>query len=323
MDEGKKAFQQLSDKLSTELPFSLHYNWWNEVVEKDWDLSSAASSKEIKGIWPYFQRKKGPWKMLCQPPFTPYGGPIFNYPGGQKTERRYSWEQKVIDELIEDLGEYSELLINCNLELKNTLPFIWKEFEDKKKYTYLLSLDKSEEEIWDGFRENIRRQIRKAEKSLIIKGDGEPELLAKLLKESYASQKESYPIEDEAIYQRIKNYLSKYDCGDYLQAVDQKGEVVAMIAWIYDHHSAYYLIGGAAQEHKNSGAMSLLLWEAIRKSKSVRHESGSKLQHFNFEGSMLPSIEKYLRGFGGQLTPYSCLIHNPSTSLKVLRKLKG
>ncbi len=318
MDSGKAAFKILSDKLRAELPFCLHYEWWEEVVQSDWEVAYVGEGKDIKAVWPFMVKKKGPWKMICQPPFTPYGGPIFNYPEDQKLERRYSWEQKVTAELIEQLGEYSELLINCRLSLQNTLPFIWKGFEDKKKFTYLQDLQQSEEDIWSGFRENIRRQIRKGEKELTISNSSDAQLMGELLQQSFISQEESYPIEDESVYLRILNYLHKYNCGEFLQARDEKGEVHAMIVWLHDSSSAYYLIGGSALKHKNSGAMSLLLWEAIKRSKGASAE----LKQFNFEGSMIPTVEKYLRGFGGQLTPYSCLIHNRSNSLKVLRKLK-
>jgi len=317
MNKAKKAFQQLSQELENALPFSLHYNWWEEVITSDWEVAVLQDGNEIKAVWPYLERKKGPWKMLCQPAFTPYGGPIFNYPADQKRERKYSWEYKVIEELIEELGDYSELLINCRMSLHNTLPFIWAGFEDKKKYTYLLSLEQEEESIWNGFRENIRRQIRKAEKEVKISVSDDPAQMGKLLKESFEGHEDPYPIEDEGIYQRIYNYLKKYDCGQFLQAIDESGEIHAMMVWIHDDHSAYYLIGGSASKHKNSGAMSLLMHEAIKQSKKLN------LKHFNFEGSMVPSVEKYLRGFGGELSPYSCLIHNRSSSLKVLRKLKG
>lgn len=334
MNSKKKAFQLISEQLKDQLPFSLQYSWWNEVIQENWEVvtvthdsslphnesNEAKSGYElstIKAVWPIYVRKKGPWKMLGQPAFTPYGGPIYNYPKDQKRERRYSWEQKTTVELIQQLPEFSELLINCRIDLSNTLPFIWGGFEDRKKYTYLLHLQQHVEDIWQNFRENIRRQIRKAEKELTVSVSNNSSKMGDLLKESYANKAEVYPIDDETIYSRISQYIEKHSCGELLQAVDQKGEIHAMMVWIHDSQSAYYLIGGAAEKHKNSGAMSLLMWEAIQRSKA------KGISTFNFEGSMVPSIEKYLRGFGGILSPYSCLIKNNSKSLQVLRKLKN
>lgn len=321
MSVNKQAFAKLSRKQSKSLPFSLRYEWWNEVVVNDWEVAIFEDHGEVKAAWPFFKRVKGPWTMLCQPAFTPYGGPIFSYPEGQKRERRYSFEQKTTEGIIRSLPDFSDLEINCRLDLNNTLPFIWSDFEDRKKYTYLLELEQSEEKIWGDFRENIRRQIRKAKKSLRIEQSEDAELVAYLLKSSFSEQKAAYPIDNKAVYQRILDYLKKYDCGELLLAKDEEGNNHACLLWIHDDSSAYYLIGGADQAYKNSGAMSLLMWEAIKKSKNVSLEQGGALKYFNFEGSMIAPIEKYLRGFGGVLTPYSCLYQNNSKALKLARRV--
>jgi len=321
MSTAKEAFAKLSKAKASNLPFSLHYEWWNEVVQKDWEVAIVEEKGEVKAVWPYFVRKRGPWTLLCQPDFTPYGGPIFNYPDQQKTERKNSFEQKVGEQIIKALPKFAEMDINCQLSLSNTLPFIWSDFEDRKKFTHLLDLKQSEEDIWGNFRENIRRQIRKAEKSLSIESSEDALLIDRLLQSTFSGQTSDYPIQDKTVYQRILDYLEKHQCGQLLVARDQDRKEHACLLYIYDDHSAYYLIGGVDQKFKNSGAMSLLLWESIRRCKSKSLELGSRLNHFNFEGSMIPAIEKYLRGFGGKLTPYSCLFKNQSLGLKAARKL--
>nr|HPR68216.1 methicillin resistance protein [Kiritimatiellia bacterium] len=42
----------------------------------------------------------------------------------------------------------------------------------------------------------------------------------------------------------------------------------------------------------------LAVWEAIR------HAKEAGLETFDFEGSVIPPIERFFRGFGGRLTPY-------------------
>jgi hypothetical protein len=86
---------------------------------------------------------------------------------------------------------------------------------------------------------------------------------------------------------------------------------------IYDANSAYYLIGGSKKEYKNSGAMSLLMWKAIQEAKA------NDLAEFNFEGSSIPSIEQYLRGFGGKLHSFCRMTKRDSSSLAIVRQLNG
>ena len=47
----------------------------------------------------------------------------------------------------------------------------------------------------------------------------------------------------------------------------------------------------------HNGVGPLAMWVAILKAKEMG------LQVFDFEGSIVPPIERYFRGFGGKLTP--------------------
>ena len=59
-------------------------------------------------------------------------------------------------------------------------------------------------------------------------------------------------------------------------------------------------MGGISRE--NNFGMSYLLWQALLYTKNIL-----QLPVFDFEGSMIPSIEKYFRKFGGELIPYYSL----------------
>lgn len=312
----KLLFQKITNEKKDELPFSLHYAWWNEVVKTDWDVAVVANGPQVIAAWPYFIRKKGPWLFLTNPHFTPYTGPIIHYPEGQKPDTRISYENKIVEQLIKQLPEYAEFTQNFPPSFQNTLPFIFHGFNDSKRYTYLLDLKQTEENIWNNFRDNIRRQIRKAEKQLSIENSHDFSLLPSLLKESYQGQESNYPNFPEALFERIYQYTQQYDCGNLWKAIDEQQIVHACLLLIHDKHTAYYLIGGAAKAFKSSGAMSYLLHHTIKWSK----EKG--LSHFNFEGSSIPSIEKYLRGFGGELSPFSHISAQPSKSLQWAKKIK-
>ena len=66
---------------------------------------------------------------------------------------------------------------------------------------------------------------------------------------------------------------------------------------------AYYLQGGNHPDLRNSGAASLVMWEAIQFASTVT-------QQFNFAGSMIPSIERFFRGFGATQVPYFSIYKN-------------
>ena len=66
---------------------------------------------------------------------------------------------------------------------------------------------------------------------------------------------------------------------------------------VWDENAAFYLLGGGDPELRNSGATSLLLWELIMRARAVTNV-------FDFEGSMIESVERFFRAFGGRQTPY-------------------
>jgi len=57
------------------------------------------------------------------------------------------------------------------------------------------------------------------------------------------------------------------------------------------------MAGGGNPSLRNSGAHSLILWEAIR-------YVADYAETFDFEGSMLPGVERFFREFGAIQTPY-------------------
>lgn len=66
---------------------------------------------------------------------------------------------------------------------------------------------------------------------------------------------------------------------------------------------------------RSSGAISLLRWESIKYSSSVT-------KSFDFEGSMIEPIERFMRSFGAIQTPYFAISKTNSKLLKIYQGLK-
>ena len=84
----------------------------------------------------------------------------------------------------------------------------------------------------------------------------------------------------------------------YAYATYKGDEAIASTFCIYDTKSAYYLMGGYNYKNKHNGAGAMSIWESIKYAKI------KGMKFFDFEGSMNQNIERYFRGFGGQLIPY-------------------
>jgi hypothetical protein len=74
------------------------------------------------------------------------------------------------------------------------------------------------------------------------------------------------------------------------------------------------MMTGSDPALRASGAVSLCFWEAIQHASRVT-------QRFDFSGSMVEPIERYLRAFGAAQMPYFRLSMTPSTLLRIQQGL--
>lgn len=311
---NKQHYKLFCEQENLSLPFSLEYSWWNEVVKNSWDVAVVVKDKKAVAVWPYFLRKKGPWQVISPAYFTPYAGPFINYPLDQKPSTKISYENKIHEELIQQLPKVAAIEQQFPIDFSNGLAFRWNGFQESISYTYILDLSASEEVLWGNLRENIRRQIKKAEGCVQLEEEYHSEKLEELFKGTFAQQKAAYPIGDAGIIDRMADYVQKYKSGKMYFAKEGQ-EIHAAMLCIHDQKTAYYSIGAAAEAYKNSGAMSYLLWQNIKVAKAAG------CQYFNFEGSVIPSIEKFLRAFGGQLTKVHLVSKVNSKSMAMAEKV--
>lgn len=214
-----------------------------------------------------------------------------------KYVNKISKEKDIIESLINSIPNFKNYSINFNYNFNNWLPFMWKGYNQYCKYTYviedLLDLDKVKSE----FRYNIKYDINKALKNKMkIIEDLPIEELYKINKSTFMRQNLQIPYSLEFVKNLDKQMKSKNSSKSFF-AVDECNNIYAGVYIIYDGKSAYYLMGGYNCKLKNVGAVSLLLWEAIKFSAKVTTK-------FDFEGSCNKNIEEFFRGFGGNQKIY-------------------
>jgi len=176
---------------------------------------------------------------------------------------------------------------------------VWAGFDAMARYTYVVDLTQTEEALWAGLRENIRRETRKGRKQLRIETIEDVGECIRLIGKSYARQGNPNAFDSPAMY-RLNDACAQRGRREMLVARDEQGAIHAAIYLVWDDRTTYYLAGGADPELRTSGAHSLLIWEALRRSKARSLE-------FDMTGSMVESIERFFRAFGGQQRVYFSL----------------
>jgi lipid II:glycine glycyltransferase (peptidoglycan interpeptide bridge formation enzyme) len=118
------------------------------------------------------------------------------------------------------------------------------------------------------------------------------------------------------LFLRIYDACIKHNKGKILTAIDAEKNIHGSLFVVWDNVSMYALISALNPKFLNSGASTLLFWEAIRFSRKVG------LNVFDFEGSMIRSVEKSFNQFGGIQKTYFQIFKTNSKLLKIKQCLK-
>ncbi|MDJ0617905.1 MAG: GNAT family N-acetyltransferase [Calothrix sp. MO_192.B10] len=270
--------------------------WWLDALSPNqWSEVSVKKNQEVVARFPYVIKKKYGLTVITQPPLTPILGPWLK-PSNAKYAKQLAEQKELMTLLIEQLPKYDYLISAFHYSIENWLPFFWCNFSQTTSYTYVLENLKDLDEIWAGFRENIRREIRKAKKQVVIRTDLDIERFLEISSLTFQRQDKSFPYSSELV-KRLDAACVKQEARQIFFAEDAQGRIHAAIYVIWDENSAYYLMGGGDPELRKSGATSLLMWEAIKFAAKVTKK-------FDFEGSMIEPIERFFRAFGGRQVPY-------------------
>jgi hypothetical protein len=295
--------------------------WWLDATAGDdnWDVAIVEVNKAIVAVLPYTYKRRFGFKILSQPPLTQKLGPWI-LDGGASYSIELSKDINLLNELMKQLPNFDYYAQNWSFDQSNWLPFYWNNFKQATFYTYILPDLSDEKALWDGFKDNTKWEIRKASNKfgLQVRNDLSLEDFLRLNDLSYKRQGLKPPCAYSYL-KRLDQACVSRGARKIFIAVDDQGRQHAGIYLVWDKNSAYYLMGGGDPELRNSGATSLCLWEAIQFSRTVT-------KSFDFEGSMLKTVERFFRSFGAIQTPYFNVSKASSRLIKIflfLREFRG
>lgn len=294
-------------------------DWWLDATcgENNWDVALVQKDNKIVASFPYCYSKVARFfTKLGKPALSQKLGPYLKYPDNQKYTTKLGYEKELFSELISQLPKFDYFLQGFDHSIKNILPFHWKKFDHTLNYTYIIeNIDqKTEDQIFEDFKTNVRNDIRKAQKTLTVAETDDIDLFYSINHKIFESKKIKVPYSLDFI-KRIDNACKSNNCRKIFIAKDEQDNVYSVVYIIWDKNAAYYIAGGSNPEVKNQGANTLVIWEAIR---SMR----DKTKNFDFEGSMIEPIEHFFSSFGSIQTPYFYVRKINSVWLRMIFGLK-
>ena len=288
-------------------------DWFLDAVYADeWDVVTVERDGKIVASMPYLLKKKAFFKYIAQHFFTQTMGPYFI------PELRYiNMEMKLMKELIDQLPPFDGFEQNFHHSITNWLPFKWEGFQQTTQYTYIIEDITDINKVWEGFSSNYRNTIRKAESQVEVVTDRSLEEFYDTVKMTFDRQGMKMPYD--------LDFLERFDSRLYMEcrnkiffAQDKKGQIHSVLYLTLGDEYAYLHQAGSNPEFRSSGADTFLVWEAIKYASQQE-----KLKGFDFQGSVLPSIEKVRRRSGAIQKPYFRVWKHNSKMYKLLKKMRG
>lgn len=287
-------------------------DWWLDaaVGPQGWDVTLVKKGELIVASMPYVLRRRYGLRIVTQPALTPVLGPWLRQVEG-KQAARLSNENELLQALIDQLPPFDHFAQTWHSDLANWQPFYWNGFKQTTYYSYILRELSNPEKLWAGLDSKVRRSISKAEKEygLQVRDDMPLDVLLELNRKTFSRQGLSPPYTDEFV-RKLDAACRERGCRKLFVVVNAAGVPLSGDYLVWDAHSAYNLLSGTDPVYRQTGANSLCLWATIRHAAKVTRQ-------YNFCGSMIKSLELYLRAFGGEHVSYFRVSKTPSRMLLI------
>lgn len=248
---------------------------------------------------------------LAVPLWHPHCG-LFIKPAEGGTYALQTRNKRVMEAVATYLNTRSEKIISVPFPPVwiDMQPLIWSDFRCTIKYTYRLSLNETAEPS-ALFSAKTRNSVKKAEKDgVTVATSGSVDDLLQCVAKT--ADEKGFKLDDAALT-RLVNALQP-SSGTVFTAHSPKNELLAAALMVRDADTAYYLLGGVDRKQSSQGALNAVIAAGINWAKTA----GCSV--FDFEGSMLPEVERVFRGFGGDLTPFYVAAKAADWLTPVLRK---
>lgn len=207
-------------------------------------------------------------------------------------------ERKVQSALIEAIGKPRKFEYMFHPGYSDWLPFHWAGFHQSTKYTYRIHF-KDGTPASDNYNSRLRGKINKAENdpSVELIDEVSPAIMFDLLERTFENQGRKFPLKASW----LAHYMETLIAADMLQCTgvrNAEGKITCVLGVAKDHRAHYLVLNGVDYDIVDSGQNEWLIDRAINRAA----EQGAEM--FDFEGSMIKSVESFYRQFGGRLDPY-------------------
>lgn len=245
------------------------FSWYLDCVADNWD---ALVLNDYEAVMPLPWRSKYFIKYMYPPAWTQQLG-VFS---------KNEIPKKLISDFIKKIPKkFKKTTIQFNSQNDLSL------FKTQKRTNYILPLNKTYEEIYEGFNKNRKRDLIRSERIAfeLDKNIETTEFLS-----FYLNQSKPYQLNQSQIA-TLKLLLNSNNKAIHTWGIRKNKELIAGLVWLKDNNRIIYLLPIATKEAKKNGFPTKLVIELI-----ITHQNSNYI--LDFEGSMILNVANFYKSFG-------------------------
>ncbi len=259
------------------------YSFYLDAMAKNWD---GLVLNDYEAVMPLTWNKKYSIHYLYQPPFTACLGVFGN---------------RLSSNIINDfLNAFPPTFKYWDIYFNQGNFFQLPGFKLYERMNYVLPLNEPYEKLYSNYRDNIKRNIKKAEQFglSINKKIAVAEVTA--LAKQQAREFTTLPAEDFKRFEGLYQLLYQKEKATTYAVHTKEGKLLAAAVFFFSHNRAYYIMVGNHPDGKTLGASHALI------NAFIKDNAGQNLL-LDFEGSDISSLAFFYSSFGAREEKYSAL----------------
>jgi hypothetical protein len=271
-----------------------------DVLYPNWQVFIIAQDQQWLAAFPLAIQQKALWKFALQPFPAQHWGILFAQDQQQN-------QVELSRTLRNALPRIHYFVQHFAPSFTGEVAFIEQGFDVVPRHTRHLQLSIPQTELWTRVQSSQQRQIKKFQKQtelIFVQGKTMQTMIA-FLQQLFALGKDVSGIADTQKrteywdrLAKIGDYLIANQLGELLLIQDLQGNTHAAGLFSRFANKSIYLAGAVSEVAQSKGGMPALLWRAI----CDAQEKDSDI--FDFEGSMIASIDHFFCTFGASKVPY-------------------
>jgi hypothetical protein len=263
-------------------------------------------------------KRRGPFNAVRMPALTHMLGPAIDA-GAGKPQTRLQRRMSIARTLIEQLPGHSYFCqhldpsLDEGLAIADGLAFQEQEYEVAPQYTFKVDCRREVEDLLAALNLKTRQHVRRAEKEYSVRSVDDP----KIFIDFYLKNLKAWGRANRVEFQHFSALFAEsraHESGVILGAFDHTDAPVAMTYLVWGHGVMYYLLSTRIFHAADSGAISLLLWCAMKKA----HELALVL---DLDGVYSGGTARFLSNFGGEIRT-RLIIRRARTPYRAMQYIK-